>query len=299
MNKNEWYQIGEDIKKQVQQAIDTNDFSELSKSIGETVGLAVGDVSKSLNDVGKSINDIGKNFNNAVNDVTDGFQQGMQQASANIHKNNANSVNDVSANQQTGGKRQKWERYNGSVYYAKPNLRPNPKLFSRSPAGSVSGIIWMLIGFGTMGIAGLSAVYGMMGALMGIETFSALALPITAGAAGTALGTYGAGLKKREKRFKRYVDLVKDKLYCSIEDIASKTGRSERFVRRDLKRMMRKGMFLQGHLDKKESCFIASDAMYEQYMLTQNLSEKPFHPFIKSFISKWVQSLLSATTNCS
>ena len=33
MNKNEWYQVGEDIKKQVQQAIDSNDFSELSKKI--------------------------------------------------------------------------------------------------------------------------------------------------------------------------------------------------------------------------------------------------------------------------
>ena len=67
---------------------------------------------------------------------------------------------------------------------------------------------------------------------------------------------------------------MKDKLYCSIEDMADKTGKSKRYVRRDLKRMMQKGMFLQAHLDKKETCFIASDAMYEQYMLTQRQYEQ-------------------------
>ena len=259
MNKNEWYQIGEEIKKQVQQAIDTNDFSELSKTIGETVGQAVGDVSKSINDVGKSINDMGKSINDAVNDAKGSFQQGMQQASTNV---------------QVGAKHQKWERYNGKVYYAKPNLRPDPKLFSRSPAGSVSGIVWMIVGFGTMGLAGLSAIYTSMSVLVGAESFTALALPAVATTVGGTLGAYGAKLKGRTDRFHHYVEMVKDKLYCSIEEIADKTGRSKRFVRKDLKKMMRKGMFLQAHLDKKENCFIASDALYEQYMLTQNQYEQ-------------------------
>lgn len=262
MNKNEWYQVGEDIKKQVQQAIDTNDFSELSKSIGETVGLAMGDVSKSLNDVSKGLNNIGKSINDAMSDAAGSFQQGVHQASTNIH------------NQQTNAKRQKWERYNGSVYYAKPNLRPDPKLFNNTPPGSVSSIIWMLAGFGAMGLGGWAAVHSTMGILLGAESVTALALPLAATTTGIGMGAYGAGLKRRVDRFKHYVEIVRDKLYCSIEDIADKTGRSPRYVRRDLKRMMQKGMFLQGHLDKKEKCFIASDSMYEQYMLTQKQYEE-------------------------
>ena len=41
MNNYEWQQIGADIKKQVQDAIDANDFSRLSKTIGDTVSQAI------------------------------------------------------------------------------------------------------------------------------------------------------------------------------------------------------------------------------------------------------------------
>ena len=264
MNKNEWYQIGEDIKKQVQQAIDTNDFSELSKSIGETVNLAVNDVSKGLNDVGKSINDIGKSLNDVVNDATGSFQQGLHQTSTNRQRTNT----------QTYDSRMDNRRQERAVYYRKPNLRPNPRLFNNTPKGSISGLVWMVLGFGAMGVSCLEAVQGALGLLTGIGSVTTLALPITTATAGGVLGAYGAGVTRRVERFRRYVEIVKDKLYCSIEDMANKTGKSKRYVRRDLKRMMQKGMFLQAHLDKKETCFIASDAMYEQYMLTQKQYEQ-------------------------
>ena len=264
MNKNEWQQIGEDIKRQVQHAIDTNDFSQLSKSIGETVNLAANDVSKSLNDVGKSINDIGKNLNNAVNDAAESFQNGMKQTS----KSRQYTYEKIHE-QRIQNRRQ--ER---AVYYRKPNLRPDPRLFNNTPKGSVSGLLWMVFGFGAMGVSCLAAVQGALGVLAGVETVTALALPITTATAGGVLGTYGAGVTRRVERFHRYVNIVKDKLYCSIEDLADKVGKSKRYVRRDLKKMMQKGMFLQAHLDKKETCFIASDAMYEQYQLTQKQYEQ-------------------------
>lgn len=264
MNKNEWQQIGEDIKKQVQHAIDTNDFSHLSKSINETVNIAANDVSKSLNDVGKSINDIGKSLNDAVNDAAGSFQQGMRQA--------ATSRTYVDRHEQ----RVQNKKQANAVYYRKPNLRPNPQLFNNTPPGSISGPLWMLLGFGTMGLSCLGILFGTIGVVtgVGVEAVTTLALSGTTAAAGGVLGTYGAGVTRRVERFRRYVDVVKDKLYCSIEDMADKVGKSKRYVRRDLKKMMQKGMFLQAHLDKKETCFIASDAMYKQYQLTQKQYEQ-------------------------
>lgn len=254
MSRNEWYQIGEEIKKQVQQAIDANDFTQLSKTIGETVGQAVGDVGKSIND--------------AVNDARDSFQQGMQQAAAGKKETTAAQDN------QPDTQSKKRENPYKNVYYPKPNVRPNPQLFNCNPEGSVSGILWMIVGFGMTGLAGLSTIHTLVGALMGAESFAALSVPLVATTAGVSLGAYGTKLKRRVNRFRRYVGVVKEKLYCSVEELAQKTGKSQRFVRKDLKKMIQKGMFLQAHLDKKESCLIASDAMYEQYMLAQNQYEQ-------------------------
>ena len=178
------------------------------------------------------------------------------------------------ANPQQQQGRPKWARYNGSITYGKPNLRPDAKLFNRHPAGSVSGIVYMALGFSAMGIAGVGMSVFMFLVMFGVMGLNTLIPWAAATVAGFIAGLYGTKLRGRTNRFKRYVDLVKDKLYCSIEELAQKTGRSQRFVRKDLKKMMQKGMFFQAHLDKKEQCFIASDSVYEQYRLTQQNYEQ-------------------------
>lgn len=274
MNKNEWYQVGEDIKKQVQQAIDSNDFSELSKTIGETVGQVVGDVGKSLNG---ALNDVVKeardSFQQTVQKTPNSKQQ-FQNTQNNSYGYNAN-YNNAQYNNAQNQEHRKWERYNGTIPYGKPNLRPDARLFNRHPAGRVSGVLYMIAGFGMMGVAGgafLSTVFGgMFSAVISISElfYSSVFLAI-----GGILGLRGISLHGRVSRFKQYVSVLKDKLYCSIEELAAKTGRSQKFVRKDLKKMMRKGMFFQAHLDKQEKCFIASDSVYEQYRLTQQNFEQ-------------------------
>lgn len=254
MNNNDWYQVGEEIKRQVQNAVDTNDFTELSKNISETVGQALGDVGKGLNEVSKSINDIGKNINSVVNDTTESIRKGIQQSSQPSH--------------------QKWERYNGTLKSAKPNLRPDPKLFNNTPPGSVSGVLCIIAGLFFAGAGSFATISNAVSVLFANASVSSLALPATAATTGLAVSAYGITLKNRANRFKRYVGIVREKLYCSIEELADKTGKSMRYVRKDLKKMMDKKMFLQGHMDKKGTCFIASDAMYDQYLLTQKQYEE-------------------------
>lgn len=259
MNNNEWQQMGEEIRRQVQDAIDAGDFSRLSKTIGDTVGQAIDGMGKSLNDavdgVGKSLNDAMDEVGRSLNDAVSGIGR------------NPNDARTGFAVPEQGSGRNVPRRM-------KPNLRPDSRFFVRRPKGSVSGIVFMAIGFSFLGIGAFLAFMSLMMALFGGESFAAVVAFGILAAAGAGLGYRGITLKERAKRFKRYVSLVQQKLYCSIEELARRTGRNKRFVLKDIKRMIRSGWFLQAHLDKQESCLIVSDEMYEQYRLTQSNYEE-------------------------
>ena len=50
-----------------------------------------------------------------------------------------------------------------------------------------------------------------------------------------------------------------------MKELAQKTGRSVKSVVKDLKKMIRKGWFRQGHLDDQGTCLMVSDEAYRQY----------------------------------
>ena len=64
------------------------------------------------------------------------------------------------------------------------------------------------------------------------------------------------------------------KPYGTIKDLAKGVRKPEKFVRKDLKKMIKKQMFLEGHLDKGETCLIASDEAYDQYLAAEKNAEQ-------------------------
>lgn len=66
-------------------------------------------------------------------------------------------------------------------------------------------------------------------------------------------------------RFRRYVKILQNREYCDVKELAARSGRSVRAVVKDLKRMIKKGWFRQGHLDEQETCLMVSDNAYRQY----------------------------------
>ena len=46
-----------------------------------------------------------------------------------------------------------------------------------------------------------------------------------------------------------------------------------KFVKKDIKAMITKGWFLEGHVDEQETCLITSDETYRQYVETQKQLE--------------------------
>ena len=67
-------------------------------------------------------------------------------------------------------------------------------------------------------------------------------------------------------RFYWYTRLIGDRGYIAVDELALQTGRQHEDVVRELMKMMKKHMFLQGRLDHAQSTFMLTQESYQQYL---------------------------------
>lgn len=157
--------------------------------------------------------------------------------------------------------------YNNLNKKAKNNIST---YIDKRPAGTVSGIVYMIFGLlGTMVFGILSLVF-----IIFMSFFSKLVAD-TLGAfivivlfLGISLGLLfrGLNLRKRVKRFKTYVRFIEDNSYCLIKDLARFAKEKEAFVIKDLNKMINLGMFTEGHIDDEKNYFMLNDDVYTDYL---------------------------------
>lgn len=137
----------------------------------------------------------------------------------------------------------------------------------KNSVGKVSGVLYQVfggIGAGFTGLMLFGRLFLFMLGVSGTVGGWLVNLALLAGFAGM-IGT-GGRKRKRLKRADRYVSLCGPKMYEDIEKLAEETGRSSGYVRRDVRRMLKAGIFPEGHLDEQKTCFMLSDAVYRQYL---------------------------------
>lgn len=79
----------------------------------------------------------------------------------------------------------------------------------------------------------------------------------------------GCMRRNRIKRAERYVALCGGKSYIDIEELALQMGKSKRHILKDVKKMIKLGIFPEGHLDAQESCLILNDETFREYLKLQ------------------------------
>ena len=84
----------------------------------------------------------------------------------------------------------------------------------------------------------------------------------------------GAGDMNMVKRFQVYRKALGDKTQCSLEKLAAAVGRDVKFVRKEVTRMIQRGWFLQGHLDKEKTLLITSHETYQNFEASRLEFEK-------------------------
>lgn len=260
MSGNDWNNLGRDVKNIVQNAIDTGDFGRLNRDLGQTLESALGNVARSM-----------KNAGNMAGQYRYRGQQGMNQPYGQDKEPKPYGPgNGYSTNY----------RYRPFGHYRSPasservkEAREEFALFVNTGSAKAMGILLTTLGIALTIMFGATAAGFIIASLfvhtVAVKLGTILAVFGTATALSLIMAVCGNHLRKKIKRFRTYVKTLNGKPYGSIRELAKSVRKSEKFVRRDLKKMINKRMFLEGHLDAKGTCLIASDEAYEQYVKTE------------------------------
>ena len=236
MPVNDWNNLGRDVKDIVQHAINSGDFSALNRDLGATLDSALGNVAQSMKRAG-------------------------------------NAYSNKYSYKPFGGYR------NPSQRERMKEAREEFALFVNTNGAKALGLL-----FTTLGIA-LTIMFGVTAGILGILSLfigsiaskigTVMMIFLPALGLSAIMGICGNRLRKKIKRFRSYVKTLNGKPYANVKDLAKSVRKSEKFVRKDLKKMIDKRMFLEGHLDKNGVCFMATDDAYEQYLETErNMEER-------------------------
>lgn len=75
----------------------------------------------------------------------------------------------------------------------------------------------------------------------------------------------GSRMIGSSNRFQKYLGVLRGRTYCNIEELAEASRKSIGFIVKDIKKMINKGWFKEGHLDESETCLITSHTTYQEY----------------------------------
>lgn len=258
MANNDWNNLGRDIKNMVQDALDTGDFRRLNRDLGVTIEDALGNVAESVKGAAKR----GMNgMNPGGREPGYGGEQG--QSGSNVYRSPVYTPR----SHNSGGRESRMVK----------EAREKFALYVNTNTPRALGILFTALGFALVGMFGVTVVVLAICSLflpsIAVKMGAFLTIFIPAIVCSLAMGIYGNHTRKKISRFRTYIRTLNGKTYAKISDLAKSVRKSERFVRKDLKKMIKKYMFLEGHLDEDGTCLITSNESYEQYLETQRQAE--------------------------
>ncbi len=240
MNDKDIYDWGREIGEGINKFVNSGEIKELQENIQATVENAMEEVRRSVQDAADYV---GKAGQKAANKMESAWNTGTKDRAAGVRT------------------------------YPQKEKRHLPVV--KRPEGRVSGILMEV--FGTFG-----AVIGWTASAMGI-----LLERLSVKVAGMGIGTWmfagfagfagictvtalvGGMWRRRAGRFRKYVRTMGEQDFYQLDGLAQAVRRKEAFVRKDLREMIGRGWFLEGHLDEQETCFMLTDDAYRMYMDAQ------------------------------
>lgn len=243
----DWDRIGKEIRTIVEDAVNSQDYSQLNKAIANTINDAVGSIQKGMRTAGKSVNDA---VREQKKELFSAFQDpGSQTISQKQEKflKNENKIVPVD------GKRKDLFLKNTSVKAGGLALTICGCLFNTGLGLAVVILILISIFLGEVPL--------------GIKIALSILVPFLAGSA--VMTWKGTSMLSAVKRYRKYIEGLQGKTYCNIKELAARSGKSISYVVKDVRRMIEKGWFRQGHLNQDQTCLIVTHETYQEYQEIQ------------------------------
>ena len=263
--------MGEQIKDALADALQSGDFKNLNNLVSQTVTDTLNEVGKQIVQGAVSPQDIPiwkqraearekkrqekiqKDWQKQMQHRQEQFRQQEQRRQQEQHRQQERF-------RQQEQRRQQEQLRQRQSFMNVPTVR-------KKNVGSVSGVLYQVFGGIGISITGfimfvqlILLLTGVSSALMG-WLIDWVFLTGFAGMIGL-----GVGKLKRLKRADRYINLCGLKMYGDIEKLAKGIGKSCNYVKRDIQKMLKAGMFPEGHLDEQKTCFMLNDVVYGQYL---------------------------------
>lgn len=293
MNDNQnWSQTGEQIKDALTDALQSGDFNHLNHLVSQTVV-------NTLNDVGIpiTINDIdshGKSqkqqqdWQEQMQRRREQQMRQQQEMQRRQQEQQMRRQQEQQMRQQEQQMRQQQEmqrrqeqqmrrqqemqmRQQGQMQAGTQNqmqTRPGASLslVKMKKVGSVSSVLYQVFGGIGLGVTGIVTFIRLLALAAEATTPAGWIVNLAFLALFFGMIHLGIGQRRRLKRAERYVQLCDCRMFGEIENLAKNTGKKERYVIKDLQKMLRLGMFPEGHLDTQNTCFMLNDVVYRQYL---------------------------------
>ncbi len=269
MSRKNFSNLGDDIKDIVQDAVNTMNFQQLNRDIGNTVNGALDEVRGALG-INRDRQNRDINGGRMDWDVTRGNRRWNRSDQTYGQAQRQNNRTERTYNRQRSG--QAPPQPVNNQYKMRQTNSNNGGSYPQVPVGRVSSILLTVFGSIGFGGAGISAfVLALIGQLTGnLNFFGTIALSILPiFFISVFLMARGSRIRKRLKRFRRYLATFRNRSYYSIKELSANTLLSQKFVLKDLRKMISLGMFPEGRIDDQETCIMLNRESYEQYLELQ------------------------------
>ena len=217
-----------------------NEWDNWGRSIQELIDKAVNS---------QDYQELSRNIGRTIDKAFSASSQAVRRAANSAPKNSPHQYN-----------------YTTPKVTVEPKKETLPALYGNPNGETTKGILQTVFG-GILALAALGLVIPF-GVLSIVGSAGFMVGVLAGGAAlvgGTALLCSGIGTLAKVSRFKVYLKALGTKTSITLERLSRSVGKNERFVRKELQKMIKQGLFLEGHLDNEQKNLITSDETFREF----------------------------------